>query len=207
MRRIEFIYFDLGNVLISFDHARAWEQISGLTGVPPERVEAILFNSGLQTKYEKGEISTEDFHQFFCRQAGVSISLERLCFAASNIFEPLRDSIQLLQSLNQAGFRTGLLSNTCDCHWKFCLADDRFDFLHSGFETTILSFEVGLAKPDTGIYRVAAGRANCDPASILFIDDKKENVKAAQSYGFDGIRFRTCSELLAELSNRKLRVL
>jgi len=204
MKRIEFIYFDLGNVLISFDHSRAWQQIAGLTGIPPERVEKILFNSGLQIQYEMGEISTEEFRRYFCKQAQVSISVENLCFAASNIFAPLDDSIQLLQTLGEAGHRLGLLSNTCDCHWQFFRDDVRFNFLHSSFEQTVLSFVAGCSKPDTDIYRIAARQANCDPESILFIDDLEENVKAAQSYGFDGIHFQGFSGLLNELTKRKL---
>jgi FMN phosphatase YigB (HAD superfamily) len=49
MTRIKFIYFDLGNVLISFDHSRAFQQIAELTGISAELAEQILFNSGLQT--------------------------------------------------------------------------------------------------------------------------------------------------------------
>jgi len=204
MKDTEFIYFDLGNVLISFDHSRAWQQIAELTGIPPERVEQILFNSGLQTLYEKGEISTAEFHQYFCEQAHSDISVEDLCYAASNIFEPLDDSIQLLKTLKRAGYRLGLLSNTCDCHWNFCLDDTRFNFLPSSFEQTVLSFIVGHAKPETEIYQIASNQVNCDPESILFIDDKQENVKAAQSYGFDGIHFQGFSKLLSELNKREL---
>ena len=204
MKCIEFIFFDLGNVLVSFDHSRAWQQIAGLAGIPSERVEKILFNSGLQIKYEKGEVSTKEFHRYFCQQAQVSISLEDLCFAASNIFDSLDDSIQLLQTLSQAGHRLGLLSNTCDCHWQFFRDDVRFNFLHSSFEQTVLSFVAGCMKPDADIYRIAARQANCDPESILFIDDLEVNVRAAQSYGFDGIHFQGFSGLLNELTKREL---
>jgi FMN phosphatase YigB (HAD superfamily) len=204
MLQIEFIYFDLGNVLISFDHSRAFQQIAELTGIPPARVEQVLFGGGLQTQYESGEISTEEFHQYFCEQTRTNISLEGLCFAASNIFEPLDDSIQLLLTLNQAGHRLGLLSNTCDCHWRFILDDVRFSFLHSSFEQTVLSFIEGCVKPGADIYRIAAGKAKCDPASILFIDDKQENVESAQSFGFDGIHFRGFSELLTDLKKRQM---
>lgn len=204
MSPIEFIYFDLGNVLVSFDHSRAFQQIAGLTGTPPARVEQILFHDGLQTQYEKGEISTIEFHEYFCSQAKAEISLESLCFAVSDIFEPLDDSIRLLQTLKRAGLRLGLLSNTCDCHWRFLLGNKRFDFLHTGFEHTVLSFITGLAKPDTDIYRMAANEANCNPGAILFIDDLEENVKAAQSYGFDGIQFKEFPQLLNELTKRGL---
>jgi len=204
MSRIKFIYFDLGNVLVSFDHSIAFQHIARLTGISPERIEQILFHSGLQTQYEKGEISTREFHQYFCKQAQVNISLGDLCFAASNIFEPLDDSIELLQILKRSGHRLGLLSNTCDCHWQFCRDDTRFKFLHSSFEQTVLSFTEGCVKPGTDIYRIAANRAGCDPGSILFIDDMQENVKAAQSYGFDGIRFQGTTEVLNELTKREL---
>ena len=202
MAQIEFIYFDLGNVLVSFDHSRAFKQIAELTGISPARAEQILFGGGLQIQYEKGEITTTEFHHHFCEQARVEISIDDLCFAASDIFEPLDDSIQLLQVLNKAGHRLGLLSNTCDCHWRFIMSDDRFSFLHSCFELTILSFIEGFSKPGADIYRIATNRANCDPGSILFIDDLQENVEAAQSIGIDGINFRGFSALLDELTKR-----
>jgi FMN phosphatase YigB (HAD superfamily) len=195
----EFIYFDLGNVLVSFEHSRAWQQVAELTGLSPQRVEQVLFNGGLQVQYEKGEISTQAFHRFFCKQAQVDISLEDLNFAVSNIFEPIAETIQLLGELQWAGHRLGLLSNTCDCHWQFLLDDDRFKFLHSSFEQTILSFVVGCAKPESDIYRIAAKRANCEPGSVLFIDDLQENVSAAKLYGFEGIHFQSSFDLIEQL--------
>ena len=65
MTHIEFIYFDLGNVLINFDHSRAWQKIALLTGIPPEHAEQIIFNSGLQTQYEKGEFQPKSFTGIF----------------------------------------------------------------------------------------------------------------------------------------------
>lgn len=204
MSHIEFIYFDLGNVLVSFDHSRAFKQIAGITGVTPTLVEQILFDGRLQSQYERGEISTAEFHAYFCEQSRADISLEKLCHAASDIFEPLHDSIRLLQTLKNAGHRLGLLSNTCDCHWKFCLADPRFKFLHTEFENTVLSFMKGLAKPDPAIYQIAARESRCDPGEILFIDDLEENVIAARDCGFDGFQFRGFPELLNELTKREL---
>jgi FMN phosphatase YigB (HAD superfamily) len=175
-----------------------------LTGISPQRVEQVLFNGGLQVQYEKGEISTQAFQQFFCKQAQVDISLENLNFAVSNIFEPLGEMIRLLDELQRAGHRLGLLSNTCDCHWQFLLGDDRFKFLHSSFEQIILSFVVGCAKPESDIYRIAAERANCEPSSILFIDDLQENVSAAKLFGFEGIHFQGSSDLIEQLKKTGL---
>jgi HAD superfamily hydrolase (TIGR01509 family) len=84
------------------------------------------------------------------------------------------------------------------------LADRRFDFLHKGFEHTVLSYRAGYAKPDRSIYQFAADEAGCDPGSILFIDDISEHVKAAQSFGFDGIIFKGFPDLLNELTKREL---
>ncbi|MGY8768380.1 MAG: HAD family hydrolase [Pirellulales bacterium] len=204
MTAIKFIYFDLGNVLLNFNHDRGCRQLSELTGVSVERVQEILFTNGMQQRYETGQITTEEFHQHFCDETQTDASLADVCQAASNIFTPMDTTIQLAHALKQVGHRLGLLSNTCDCHWQFCIKDSRFGFLHELFETTVLSYAVGHMKPEADIYRIAANLADCDPGSILFIDDKIENTTAAKQFGFDVIHFQGISSLIPELIKRKL---
>ena len=45
---------------------------------------------------------------------------------------------------------------------------------------------------------------DCQPESILFIDDKLKNVESAQSCRIDGIHFQGATELLNELTKRQL---
>jgi putative hydrolase of the HAD superfamily len=59
------------------------------------------------------------------------------------------------------------------------------------------SAEVGVAKPDPEIYRVAAARAGGPVESCLFVDDREANVIAARELGMTGVVYRTFDDLAA----------
>ena len=84
---IEFIYFDLGKVLLEFTHECGFQQVAEACGSTPDRVKQVLFVSGLSDRYEKGELSTAEFHEEFCKGVNKQVALNELTLAWSNIFE------------------------------------------------------------------------------------------------------------------------
>ena len=42
-----------------------------------------------------------------------------------------------------------------------------------GLDAYILSYEVGVAKPDPTIYRIVCDRLNCHPDEVLFVGDSQ----------------------------------
>lgn len=197
-----FIYFDLGNVLLYFDHHRAARQMAEVAGITPAAAWDAVFADDLETRYERGEISTAEFHEVFCRQTQTAPPLPALVAAASDIFEPNGPVIALLEQLHGNGHRLGLLSNTNDAHWSF--VKTAFADLPGWFEVLALSFELKALKPEPAIYAQAARLADLAPAQILFIDDRPENVAGAAAAGFDSIEFQSHSQLHAELAARGL---
>jgi putative hydrolase of the HAD superfamily len=193
----QFIYFDLGNVLLHFDHNRAARQMAEVAGSTPERVWEVVFAGDLELRYERGDISTAEFHDFFCRQTGTTPSLSALATAASDIFEANPLVISLLGQLKHNSHRLGLLSNTNDAHWTF--VKDAFPELLPSLEVIALSFELKSLKPEPEIYAQAARLARVDPARILFIDDRLENVGGAIEAGFEAIQFQSHQQLVADL--------
>ena len=65
-----FLYFDLGNVLLFFDHRLACRQMGALAGVAEETVWQIVFESDLEMRYEAGDIDDREFYEIFCRETG-----------------------------------------------------------------------------------------------------------------------------------------
>jgi HAD superfamily hydrolase (TIGR01509 family) len=63
--------------------------------------------------------------------------------------------------------------------------------LADAFEPLVLSAEVGLAKPDPRIFRLALERAQVEPSQAAFVDDFPENVEAAAALGMRPVLFRT----------------
>ncbi|MEU4391092.1 HAD-IA family hydrolase [Kribbella sp. NPDC023855] len=51
------------------------------------------------------------------------------------------------------------------------------------FDVSCYSYDLGVAKPDPAFFTEAARRIAADPASILFIDDRADNVAAARIAG------------------------
>jgi FMN phosphatase YigB (HAD superfamily) len=59
-----------------------------------------------------------------------------------------------------------------------------------------------MRKPDLAIYRIAAEGLHTAPEHILFIDDKAENIHAAQAYGMQGILYSTHAAFEEEMKAR-----
>lgn len=57
--------------------------------------------------------------------------------------------------------------------------------LHRVFDAFVSSCEVGMRKPDPGIFQLAIGLAQTDPARCLYIDDRKMLAESAALAGLD----------------------
>lgn len=188
--RIKFVYFDLGNVMLSFDPDRACRNVSSRFDVPVEQARTAVYDSGLQDRFEHGAVSGMEFAECVRRELGVTESqmpTVELLDAISDMFTPVESMEGVLHQVRQRGYVVGLLSNTCHAHWDW-IQRMKYAVLDFEFDVTILSFDVGSMKPDAAIY-VAAEQASGLPSDqILFLDDKQENVDAAKQRGWHASR-------------------
>jgi len=53
-----------------------------------------------------------------------------------------------------------------------------------------LSGDVGVRKPDKGIYRILIDSIGCEVEDILFVDDREKNVIAARKAGIETVMFK-----------------
>lgn len=199
----KFLYFDLGNVLLHFDHHRAARQMASVAGVSTEIVWKSVFESDLQLRYERGAISTREFYEHFCKLTSTNPDYDALCFAAADIFTLNCDTGPIVSALATAGFRLGILSNTCEVHWRYLYSGHTQ--LDRSFELYALSYQLGSVKPEGEIYRAAAKLAGVEPSEIFYCDDRAENVEGALAVGYDAVLYETAEQLHRDLRNRGLR--
>lgn len=69
------------------------------------------------------------------------------------------------------------------------------------FDEVFTSAAAGERKPNLGFYRQVIAKANIDPFTAVFVDDKLENVLSARSFGFHGIVFDNPKTLARSLRN------
>jgi putative hydrolase of the HAD superfamily len=89
------------------------------------------------------------------------------------------DSIPTLRELRRRGIRTAVVSN-CD-HATRPIVDDLG--LEREVDAITLSFEVGAAKPDPGIYRAALEAVGAGPEEAVFVDDQAWYCEGAEALG------------------------
>ncbi len=200
---VKFLYFDLGMVLLNFSVERMCRQMAAVAGVGATEISRVIYEGDLQRRYERGEISSREFYDAFCRETGTCPDYDRLASAASDIFELNGSIVPVVAQLRQAGHRLGVLSNTCENHWTHCF--QRFALLRETFSVFALSYELRAMKPDAAIFRAAARLAGVNPDEIFFCDDIAGHVAGARAVGFDAVQYTSTPELVSELRRRGIQ--
>lgn len=104
----------------------------------------------------------------------------------------------LVDELKENQIKVGLLSNIDKKRAKYI----REFGLYNAFDPCLLSYEIGIEKPNLKAYEILIGCFSCHPKEIVFIDDKEENVKGAKRAGLDAIHFQSAKQLRSELIKR-----
>ncbi len=148
---------------------------------------------------ERGECSGPEFERLLAAEllrvdggAVVAEGLLQRMFAASVPVPAMYDTIRALRG---AGFGTALLSNSWGCDEY-----PRADFPEL-FDTVVISGEVGMRKPEEGIFLYAAQTLGLTPQSCVFIDDIEANVNAAEACGMTGVLHTDAAATAAALQD------
>jgi putative hydrolase of the HAD superfamily len=200
----KFIFFDLGIVLVHFTVEKMLRQMAEVSGILPEQVEAVVFNSGLQHEYELGKISSREFYERFCQESGTRPKFDDLYRAAGEIFDLNCSMVGVASWLQQAGYPLGILSNTCECHWEYCM--QHYPALKKIFPLRLTSYQLGAVKPHAEIFQAAAQRAGHPPEDLFFVDDIPGHVAGAKAAGLDAVQYTTTRKFVEDLRNRGVRL-
>lgn len=105
---------------------------------------------------------------------------------------PVAGMISLVETLSQRGVPIFGITNFGAEFWdQFRPTAPVFDH----FADIIVSGVEKLVKPDPAIYALALRRFNLLPGEAIFIDDRIENIEAAQANGFIGHHFKDAETL------------
>lgn len=193
-----FVYFDLGKVLVHFDHQTAVEQLSRLSGRPEVLVQQVVFASDLQNRYESGLVDGEQFVAEVNTALESALSAHEIMKAISDIFAPNLPILSAIELVKSSGVPLGILSNTCEAHWQW-ISDQGWPMFGPWWSETVLSYEVGGMKPAAKIYEVCEQRAGCRAENIFFTDDRADNIAAADDRGWTTYHFESAETLVERL--------
>jgi len=197
---IDTVVFDLGNVLVGWDPYRPF-----VGRLPEADVEAFFadldfmaFNhhqdAGRSWADARAALSETDPSHL----PALDLYVEHF---ADTLVGPVPGSEELVRDLRTHGVRLLGLTN-----WSaetFHLAEPAAPAIGL-LEDVLVSGEVGLAKPDPGVFALLTQRFGLDPRRTVFTDDSATNVAAAARAGFDAVLFTSADALRADLAARGL---
>ena len=168
--KIEALLFDLGKVLIDFNFETGVQALHGACSISRGRLEEVLWDEVWIRRYERGEISTAEFHSYLCETAALDMDLTGFRNVWSSVFLPdLLVSERLLAALKRK-YPLILVSNTNEAHFEFIR--DRYAVVDY-FDHHVLSYEVGSMKPDREIFEHAVRVSGFRPDALFFTDDRE----------------------------------
>ncbi|MFD5146449.1 HAD family hydrolase [Streptomyces sp. NPDC058401] len=192
---------DLDNVIRFYDTAYVTE-LEAAAGLAPGTTSSVAFAPALDGPLLLGRTTREEWTRAIAAELAQDgrVSPARAdelarAFAGSP-FSADGTVVAMLRRVRAAGTPLVLVTNaTLD------LEDDLEALgLADLADHVVSSARVGVAKPDREIYEIAAGRAGAAADRCLFIDDRLENIEAAEALGMTGVHYREPADLHGPLA-------
>ncbi|MEO0917994.1 MAG: HAD-IA family hydrolase [Pseudomonadota bacterium] len=179
---VEAVVWDIGNVLGYWDPVGYYDARLG-----PERRAAFFAETGIESiniEVDRGAPAQATIYAHAEKHPSWADEV-RLWFDdwAEMFKEPVPGSAELFGQVQDAGVRVLALSNFGA--ETFEIAKEIHPVL-TRFDEVYLSAELKLLKPDPAIYAAVEQGSALAGSSLLFADDKAENVAAAEARGWKG---------------------
>jgi FMN phosphatase YigB (HAD superfamily) len=202
---VKAVLFDLGQVLIDFDHLRAAESLSCFTDKSAQEIFDLFFDSELTALFEEGKISPREFFAEVRGMLNLDISYHQFVPVWNEIFffsEKNFGVYQLACKIKNT-YKFGVLSNINILHLEYIKRT--FPLLNAF--TIIASNELGLRKPDPDIYQKALQKLGEPAENVFYTDDRAELVASASQLGMRSFIFKDAEGLRKDLLQAGLHIL
>jgi len=201
MTPIDAVLFDFGMVLSGPPNPAAWARMRSLTSLDEEPLHREYWAH--RHPYDRGDLTANAYWHLIGANNGIELNptqVAGLIQADVDLWGDLNPPmVEWAGHLQRAGIRTGILSNIGDAMAEGLVA--RLDWIGS-FDHCTWSHSLNLAKPEAEIYRHAAEGLATEPAKILFVDDRADNIAAARAFGMQAIQYTNHQQFLDEMKER-----
>lgn len=194
------VFFDLGGVIVRTEYQAPRQRLAERFGMDYEDIDRIVFGSGSSSSAAQatiGKITEQEHWINVMRQLRLpphDYPQVRDEFFAGDVID--REILDFLRSIKPT-VRTGLISNAWSGLRSYILRE-RFD---DAFHKMIISAEVGVAKPNLKIYRIALEQLQVEAGEAVFVDDVLENIKAGERVGMMGIHFKDPASAIKQIKS------
>ncbi len=189
--KIHTVIFDIGKVLVSFEWKDFVHRYYPDDAVA-EQASAAFWKNGYWDELDRGVLPVQEILQGFISNAP---DYEK---EIRHLFENLGDSVaqypyakEWITDLRHKGYQVLFLSNYSE--YLIERNPSALDFIPL-MDGGIFSCRVKCIKPGREIYQKLCEKYQLNPSECVFIDDRADNVAAANAFGIHGIQFTEYQE-------------
>jgi putative hydrolase of the HAD superfamily len=195
---IKAILFDWGGVLIANPEEGLMKYCAEMLGTTVADFKPRFFEYA--EVFQKGEIEEQALWDNICNSLNIAVPDEKNIWkkAVCKSFIDNNGTYDLLKGVKNAGFKTGFISNTEMAAVEYFHENNNQQY----FDATIFSCVENTVKPEKEIYKIALEKLGLQPEEAILIDDKSENIQAAQQLKMHGIVFKNIDQVKKELSEK-----
>ncbi|SMX40033.1 HAD family hydrolase [Octadecabacter ascidiaceicola] len=177
---VQAIVFDIGNVLIEWQPERFFDRVIGAER-SAEFFAAIQLHE-MNDRVDAGEVFHDVIAETIAQNPDWADELTLWRDRWIEMASPVIDhSVRLLRALRRAGHPVYALSNFGN--ETFAIAEPEYPFLEE-FDKRYISGALQIIKPAAAIYEHVENDSGIAPGGLLFVDDRHDNIAAADARGW-----------------------
>lgn len=185
MKRVKFVYFDIGGVMT--DTGDYFKSATTKYKIPLDEFIKFWEEDYNRDSLTLGKIIPQEFWNKAIKKFRLK-NAENFNFVESwmSDYRPRKEIHKLAYDLSKK-YKIGLLSNIYEGMMPRLIELGKVADVK--YSSIVLSNETGFRKPEKEIYEIATKKAGILPEEILFIDDRKDFIEGAKKYGWQTIWF------------------
>ncbi|WP_421764973.1 HAD family hydrolase [Ekhidna sp.] len=192
LQGVDAIIFDFGNVLIDLDYPRVIRRFSEVAKKNTDEIEEMVVTAPVLQQFERGMIDPAEFRAEINKLLGTNMGERQF----ESIWNSMLKSItkERMDKVLKIGekYRTYILSNTNIIHEiayeEMIMEETGKASLRDFVDEVFYSHEIGLRKPNLNCYEYVIDEIDNYPSRMLFLDDRLDNVEAAQIAGMKAVQ-------------------
>ncbi|MEM9225959.1 MAG: HAD family phosphatase [Pseudomonadota bacterium] len=196
---VRFVLFDLGNVIVDWQPLRLYRELFD----SEDEAQAFcrdICNLGWHTAHDRGVSFADNAAKLIAAHPHYRHEIQAWRTRWLDMFEGYVPGMDVLVETLAA--RDVVLYGLSNLSAE--IAEETFDAFPviRRLKDVVVSGAEGVVKPDPAIYHIALARMGSPPpGEVLFVDDRADNIAAAEAIGFQGHVFESADLLRVKLAD------
>jgi len=201
MKKIKYIIFDLGAVLLNIDYQKTIDEFKKLGVKNASKFYSKKTQKNIFDLLECGKISEQRFVDKFQEKYDKASYAEIISAWNALLLDLPQSRVNLLKKIRKK-YDIFLLSNTNSIHineFRKQIGETKYIEFYNLFKKVYYSYEIGFRKPNKEAFQIILNENNMNPREVLFVDDSPQHIKGASLLGIQTYHLKDNEEISSVL--------